>query len=113
MTVAVCLRCGAFKHGAFSPCRSCGYKPDDDESLTKHLLVTDHFHSRETLQAIAARVKAGEPVTFDPETLKRLWVSKAHLDAETERIGRILKVGCGVFLAAVGVVSFVVWIWRG
>ena len=79
----MCLRCGEFKHGAFNPCLKCGYTPDDDESLTKHLLVTDHYHSRETLAAIAARIKNGEPVTFDPESLKAAWVSKAELDAGT------------------------------
>ena len=113
MTVAVCLRCGAFKHGAFNPCGNCGYAPDDDESLTKHLFVTDHFHSRETLEAIAARVKAGEPLTFDPETLKRLWVSKAQMDAAMERLGHMLKIGCCVYLALVGAVALGVWLWRG
>lgn len=96
MTVAVCLRCGAFKHGAFSPCLNCGYTPDDDESLTKHLLVTDHYHSRETLEAIAARVRAGEPIPFDAATLQAAWVSKAELDAETQRLRR----GCITVLCA-------------
>jgi len=41
MTVAVCLKCGEFKHGAFTICLKCRYTPDDDESLTRHLLVTD------------------------------------------------------------------------
>lgn len=111
MTVAVCLQCGEFKHGAFTPCRSCRYTPDDDESLTKHLLVTDHFHSREALEAIAARVKAGEPVEFDPQTLREAWVSKAALDAQGKRIGRGLALGCGLLLALTiaGVVLAVVW----
>ena len=107
MTVAVCLRCGAFKHGAFNPCRACGYTPDDDESLTKHLLVTDHFHSREVLEAIAARVKAGEPVTFDPESLQSAWVSKAEMDAAARRFNRGCLVGGGLLLAAAVVVGVV------
>lgn len=101
MTVAVCLRCGEFKHGAFNPCRSCGYAPDDDESLTKHLLVTDHYHSLETLETIAAHVKAGEPVTFDPESLRAAWVSKAALDAESKRMGRGCTIGCGILLTLI------------
>ena len=107
----MCLRCGEFKHGAFNPCLKCGYTPDDDESLTKHLLVTDHYHNRETLDAIAARVKAGEPVTFDPESLQAAWVSKAALDAETKRIGRGCTIVLGVLLALLvgAVVAFVVW----
>jgi hypothetical protein len=99
MTAAVCLRCGAFKLGAFTPCVKCGYTPDDDESLTKHLLVTDHFHSREELEAIAARVKAGEVIEFDPQTLRAAWVSKAQMDAESKRVRRACLIGCGVVLA--------------
>ena len=112
MTVAVCLHCGEFKHGAFNPCLKCGYTPDDDESLTKHLLVSDHYHSRETMEAIAARVKAGEPVTFDPESLQAAWVSKAALDAETKRIGRGCVIGCGVLLALAAVAGVVAVVWR-
>jgi hypothetical protein len=108
----VCLRCGAFKHGAFNPCRQCGYTPDYDESLTKHLLVTDHFHTRAALEAIAARIKAGEPVTFDPQTLQAAWVSKAALDAEAKRLGR----GCAIFgaiaLALIIVATVVAVAWR-
>ena len=99
MTVAVCLNCGELKHGAWASHLKCGYTPDDDESLTKHLLVTDHYHSREMLEAIAARVKSGEPVEFDPETLQAAWVSKEQLDAETKRLGRGCMIVCGVGVA--------------
>jgi hypothetical protein len=109
--VGVCLKCGEFKHGAINLCRKCGYTPDDDESLTKHLLVTDLYHSREMLEAIAARVKAGESITFAPETLQAAWVSKAAMDAETKRIGRRCMVVAGIILALVVgyVVALVVW----
>jgi haloacetate dehalogenase len=43
MTVAVGLGCGAFKHGAFNSRAKYHYTPDDDEYLTRHLLVTDHY----------------------------------------------------------------------
>ena len=106
MTVAVCLKCGEFKHGAFTRCQTCGYEPDDDESLTKHLLVTDHYHTREALEAIASRVKAGELIEFDPETLEAAHVSKRELDAGMKRMGR----GCVVagILALVVVATVVV-----
>ncbi|MGC4043682.1 MAG: hypothetical protein QM758_07730 [Armatimonas sp.] len=90
MTVAVCLNCGEFKHGAFTVCPHCGYVPEDDESLTKHLIVTDHYFDRQKLEGISARVKAGEPLEFAPETLQAAWVSKAELD----RDGRRLNLGC-------------------
>jgi hypothetical protein len=106
LTIAVCLHCGELKHGAFKRCPKCGYTPNDDESLTKHLLVTDHFHRRETLEAIAARVKSGQPIEFDPEALREAWVSKEQLDAETKqldaeikRLGRGSTIGCGIVIA--------------
>ena len=106
MTVAVCLKCGVFKHGAWTPCLKCGFTPNDDESYTKHLLVTDHYLSREQLEEVAARVKAGEPVEFPPELLQQAWVSKAAVD----RAGRRFALGCVVFLVVVitAVVAFVV-----
>jgi hypothetical protein len=111
VTVAVCLKCGAFKHGAFNLCRRCGYTPDDEESLTKHLLVTDHYLSQEELGAIAEKVKAGEPVEFPPETLKAAWVSKAQLDAEARKLGRGCLIGCIVAIAIAGG-FLVLYVWR-
>jgi hypothetical protein len=97
MTVAVCLRCGEFKHGAWTPCGKCGYTPDDDESLTKHLLVTDHYLSREQLEEASAKVKAGEPIEFPPEVLQGAWVSKA----EIEKAKRGCMIACVVVLLAI------------
>ncbi len=109
MTVAVCLKCGAIKHGAFTPCSACRYTPDDDESLTKHLLVTDHYLSREELNAISARIKAGETITFDEESLR--WVSKAAMDAEMKRMSRGCTIGCLVLAIAVaGIFAAVQWL---
>jgi hypothetical protein len=108
MTVAVCLNCGAFKHGAWTPCLKCGYAPHDDESYTKHVLVTDHYLSREQLEEVAGRVKAGEVVEFPPELLKQAWVSKADVD----KLGRSFSVGCGVFLAVMVVIAVAYLLWR-
>lgn len=107
MTVAVCLQCGEFKHGAFNPCLKCGFTPDTDESLTKHLLVTDHFHDRETLEAISTRIKSGEEVTFSPESLQQAWVSKEAMEAEQQRFNR----GCLLVFAVIAlfVVLYVVF----
>jgi uncharacterized membrane protein len=97
MTVAVCLRCGALKHGAFVSCPKCHYAPDDDESLTRHLLATDHYFSREQLEAISERAKTGMPVEFPSEMLEEAGVSKEQLDAEQKQLGR----GCIGFAALV------------
>jgi hypothetical protein len=96
MTVAVCLKCGDLKHGAWTPCTSCGYCPDSDESYTKHLLASDHYLSREQLEKTAACVKAGEPVEFSPALLKKAWVRAADM--------RKRSLGCTV----AGVMAFAV-----
>src|SRR5262249_217203 len=110
MTVAVCLKCGEFKHGAWIRCRRCGYTPDDDESYTKHLLVTDHYLSREQLEEVADRIKEGERVEFPPEVLRQAWVSKA----DVEKANRGCTVGCLAFLGIgiVIVIGMIYTVWR-
>ena len=66
MTVAVCLKCGAFKKGALTWCPSCKHDPKDVEDQAKHFMVTSHFRSEAELHAVAERVKAGQELTFDP-----------------------------------------------
>jgi hypothetical protein len=65
MTVAVCLKCGALKHGALTPCPGCSHDPREPEDQARHLMTSDHYFSHEALAAIGARVKRGEPLTFD------------------------------------------------
>jgi hypothetical protein len=69
MTVAVCLKCGTMKCGAFTPCSECGFDPETDEERAKHLMVTDWYFAEEDLKGIAEKIQAGEEVTFDPQSL--------------------------------------------
>lgn len=70
MTVAICIRCGTIKIGAFSTCEQCGYTPDyenDPEEQKLCLLLTDHFHSVEKLEEIGKAIAEGAKiVTNDP-----------------------------------------------
>lgn len=100
MTTAVCLKCGAMKFGAWIGCPECHFEPDDDESMTKHLLVTDHHYSLEELTQIAERVKSGKEITFDPETLKAAWVSAEKVRRQDSR----MTVGCVTLLVIVTLV---------
>lgn len=74
MKVAVCLECGQLKRRAWSACRKCGYAPNDDESMTKHLLVTDQFLGPEEIAAVAAKVQGGETINFNSDVLRQAWV---------------------------------------
>jgi hypothetical protein len=68
MTV-VCLHCGEFKDGLTFPCPKCGYNPSDPRDRAKQMLATDRYHSREELEGIAVRVKAGDAIEFDRQTV--------------------------------------------
>lgn len=56
MTLALCVKCGVFKHGAFNPCESCGFRPIDDLDMAYSLALTDHHFTAETLKEIGAEI---------------------------------------------------------
>ena len=70
MTVAVCLKCGAFKTQALLPCPSCSNNPDSVEEQARHFMATSHFKSEAELNEMAEQIKAGKEVTFDPIQLE-------------------------------------------
>lgn len=107
MTVAVCLKCGQLKRGAWTPCAKCGFCPDDDESMTKHLLVTDHNYSHEQLVEIAEKIKAGEEFKFDPLALSRKWVNAE----DVQRKNRTMAMGC-LLLTVILAMATVVMVFR-
>jgi hypothetical protein len=70
MAIVVCLRCGEITDWFPAPCPKCGYNPADPRDKAKQMLATDRYHSREELEAIAVRVKAGEPIEFDGDAIR-------------------------------------------
>ena len=64
MTVAVCIRCGAIKIGAYSTCEECGFTPDYENDSEKKicLLLTDHFNSVEELEKIGKAIAGGAKI---------------------------------------------------
>jgi hypothetical protein len=72
MTVALCVKCGAFKHGAFNTCDSCRFRPVDDYDVAYSLALTDHYFALETLREIGAALpKRGRP-SLPPEQEKQM-----------------------------------------
>ena len=61
MTVAVCVQCGAIKHGAFTPCAECGFDPDTELDAAYSLALTDHYFSRDVLDQISSSIRSGRP----------------------------------------------------
>ncbi|MGH7232942.1 MAG: hypothetical protein ACREJU_16525 [Nitrospiraceae bacterium] len=72
MTVALCVKCGAFKHGAFNTCDSCGFRPVDDYDFAYSLALSDHYFTLEALREIGAAIpKNGRP-SLPPEQEKQM-----------------------------------------
>ena len=69
MTVAVCIECGAIKHGALNPCTECNFVPDDNEAKARSMIVTDHFLSRSDLDGTSERIRSGQPVTYPQQAV--------------------------------------------
>jgi hypothetical protein len=67
MTVALCVKCGELKHGAFNTCNGCGFRPVDDYDMAYSLALTDQYFALDTLREIGAAIpKHGRP-SLPPE----------------------------------------------
>ncbi len=58
MSLAVCLQCGATKHGALVPCVGCGHVVAEIEDRAWHLIVADDLDP-EGLSALSAHIASG------------------------------------------------------
>lgn len=61
VTVAVCVKCGSIKHGAFNHCSACGMRPETEADLTYSLALTDHYFSADVLNQISVAMLSGKP----------------------------------------------------
>ena len=61
MAIAVCVKCGAIKYGAFGRCGSCGQAPESELDLAYSLALTDHHLSASQLEEYSAWMLAGNP----------------------------------------------------
>jgi ribosomal protein L40E len=87
MTVAVCLKCGAMKHGAWTPCRKCGHTPENLEDKAKHVMTSDRYFSQADLEDISTRVQNGQPLHFDPKQVEEYVASLKTTKTDGKRIG--------------------------
>ena len=100
MTVAVCIECGAIKHGALNPCSECNFAPDDNEAKARSMIVTDHFLSRSDLDGISERIRNGQPVTYPQDAVDdyiKMFEENRNMDREA---GRFIY-GCFAVVAIV------------
>src|SRR5438552_13423691 len=90
MTVAVCLKCGAMKHGAWTRCRKCGHTPEDLEDKAKHVMTSDHYFSQADLERISTRVQSGQLLHFDPKQVEEYVATLKTTKTHGRRIGLFL-----------------------
>lgn len=67
MTLAICIRCGEVKFGAWVRCRACGFQPEGGIDKAKSLLASDHYFSRDYLEGAADGLRQGRPLAFQDE----------------------------------------------
>ena len=75
MTIAICVRCGEQKSGAFAPCPSCAYDPArelDRRVQAKTMWLSEHHLSPEALTKISRQLKAKQLVAFDEKMIDEL-----------------------------------------
>jgi hypothetical protein len=107
MTIAVCLKCGAMKHGAWTPCRKCKHVPQESGDVAEHLLATDHYFTSADLKAMAAEIQIGHPPAFDPKLVADLAASVNADLPEIKRGNRSLTMWIGAILSVF--VAVMVW----
>ena len=108
MTIAICLKCGAFKHGAWTPCRKCGHLPSDEEDKAKHIIVTDHYFSKDDLEAASARIQEGKELQFSQEQVDQFKETLRTTKLPSVGTARRLRYGCFAFIATI--IAFVIWL---
>ena len=69
MTIAICIRCGETKFGAWTRCEACGFEPASTTDLAKSLVATDHYFSVDYLHRAAEGLKRGRPLVFSGEQI--------------------------------------------
>ena len=90
MTVAVCVNCGAIKHGAFDPCDKCHVCPENEADLAYSLALTDHYFSIDVLNQISKDMRDGKPRPSLPRDQEEKFREAARESLKTFRKTRSL-----------------------
>ncbi len=69
MTIAVCIKCGCEKFGAFTPCDECGFNPTTEDDKAKAICLSDWAMSDVERDKVSAQLKDGKELTFNQDVL--------------------------------------------
>lgn len=72
MTTSVCIFCGSFKIGAWTPCESCGQVPLTEQECIVALVATSQYHDQTTLKRLSSHVRQGGTVDVDQSTEREI-----------------------------------------
>lgn len=72
MTAAICIKCGAMKVGAFSPCAKCGFTPVSNEDQARSILLSDRNLDPAALKKTGYRIAEGETPAFDETAVAQM-----------------------------------------
>ena len=84
MTIAICIKCGAEKFGAFSPCE-CGFTPTSKAEIAESILLSDHNYTLSELRDVGSAIKSGEVITVDPVVIAEI---AGSIDEEEEELDK-------------------------
>jgi hypothetical protein len=87
MTIALCLKCGETKWGAWCECEKCGEKPDVGSPL--ELIFTDHNYAPDTLEQLGAVLKEISSLSADSQQAQAAFLYYLSVHHPT-----ILQVNC-------------------
>jgi len=99
VTIAICIRCGETKFGAWTRCEACGFEPASTTDLAKSLVATDHYFSVDYLHHAAEGLKRGRPLVFSDKQIAegaaQIEAQMYFLDNFDSDAGTIKCVKCG------------------
>lgn len=75
MTMAICIKCGERKWGAFNPCARCGTQPGSEDELALSLAMSDHYFDDAGLDQLGDAVRSGKPPHLSPASRETLIAS--------------------------------------
>jgi len=82
MSTAVCIKCGAFKYGAFTRCDKCGACPESDQEKALSIAASDHYCDAQWLNRLSACIKEGQPPPVNPTVVSE------YLETISSKAGR-------------------------
>ena len=72
MTLAICIKCGGRKFGAYVDCKGCGFRPITEEDFAKSMMMSDHHFSEKVLDEISGTLRSGKEVEYSSENVAQL-----------------------------------------